>query len=132
MPRALDLLSEHRHDELKTLAYDAFREGGHLAVHRALTAEFSGDDWQEELELLHGTEHFPWEDQAFYRRLVSSRLFTMAEKDLIIDAHPLSDQMLTNLEILMRQERGVLKLILGEILHDVDQNTIGTLTTAAP
>ncbi len=131
MTRALDLLSDDRRDELKTLAYDAMREGGHLQVHRTLMAEFFGDDWAEELELLDGMERWDRADQAFYSRLVSSRMFTMAEKERIIDAHPLSDAILTNLEILLRCERRVLKIILAEILHDVDRNTIGTLTGGA-
>lgn len=128
MVRALDCLSEERRDELTALAADAMQEGGHVMVHKVLTAEFLGDDWAEEDELLNGTEHWHWEDQAFYRRLVSSRMFTMGEKFLLIEAYPLSDEMITLVERVMRSERRLLKHIIGEIIQDVDRDTIGTLT----
>lgn len=131
MPRALDLLSDDRRDELTAQAHDAFRDGGHLEVHRTLTAEFFGDDWAEEHELLDGTERWDRADQAFYRCLISSRLFTLSEKERMIEAYPMSETMIQNVEIVLRGERRALKLILGEIISDVDQNTIGTLTGGA-
>lgn len=128
MARAIDCVSTERLEELTALAEDAMQEGGHVAVHKVLTAEFLGDDWAEEDELLNGTEHWYWEDQAFYRRLVSSRMFTMAEKYRFIEAYPLSDEMIALVERVMWSERRLMQSIIGEIIEDVDRKTIGTLS----